>query len=196
MITRPDTATASAVKQSFGSEFQPFLYGLVGDDPSGMPLSMLSVLARRDLDPWEQAGNWSRLPRQAATGELVAVIASLPPGLTSGQEPERIAERLIALLPSPRGLGSLGLGSLGLGSQAPPSRGTGEPRSGDTRPGDPKAGDHRAGNTLSRILFYISFLLLGQWVVMGLRASMSSDKPAAVSTQATAPVHPDRPDLQ
>jgi hypothetical protein len=186
MIMRSETTTAPAVKPSFGAEFQPFLYGLVGDDPSGMPLSILSVLARQNLDPWEQAGNWSRLPRQAATGELVAVIASLPPGLTSRPAPERIAERLIALLPSPRGLGSLGLGSLGMGSKGerPLSVGSGGP------------GDHKGGNTLSTILFYVSFLLLGQWVVMGLRASMSSDKPSAPSIQAAAPVHPDRPDLQ
>ena len=38
-----------------GCEFDRFLYASVGDDNNGMPLTVLSALARMDVDPWEEA---------------------------------------------------------------------------------------------------------------------------------------------
>jgi hypothetical protein len=37
------------------AEFDNFLYASIGADRNGMPLSVLSALARLDLDPWEEA---------------------------------------------------------------------------------------------------------------------------------------------
>jgi len=34
-------------------EFETFLYAPIGQDNEGMPLSVLSALARRDVDPWQ-----------------------------------------------------------------------------------------------------------------------------------------------
>jgi hypothetical protein len=39
-----------------GSEFDSFLYAPIGEDGNGMPLSVLSALARLDVD----RGNWLR----------------------------------------------------------------------------------------------------------------------------------------
>jgi hypothetical protein len=83
------------------AELQPFLYALIGDEKHGMALSVLSALARRNIDPWVQAGDWSRLPRQTATLELASLISALPDGPSVRPAPEAIAARLIALLPSP-----------------------------------------------------------------------------------------------
>jgi hypothetical protein len=55
-------------------------------------LSVLSALARLDVDPWQEAGELTRLPRDAAI--------ALPDGLPVHLDPGTISGRLIALLPS------------------------------------------------------------------------------------------------
>jgi hypothetical protein len=148
-------------RAAFGAEFQPFLYEVIGDDVSGLPLSVLSVLARQDLDPWEQAASWSRMPAQAATTEVVTVIASVPPGLSARPAPERIAERLMALLPPERTVWA-----------ARPLRLA------------PSA-DNKIRNRLSMILFYVSFAVLGQWIISGMRDSATADRPVAATSAGT-----------
>lgn len=94
---------------SIGLEFQPFLYAQIGDDSNGVPLSVLSALARQNIDPWEQAAHWSRLTQKSAIQELTELIAALPLGpraLPTGHAaqavPAEIATRLVALLPNMR----------------------------------------------------------------------------------------------
>lgn len=65
-----------------------------------MPLSVLSVLARLDVDPWEEAANLTRLPAETATQRLASLIAALPDWPSAHLDPGTIAARLIALLPS------------------------------------------------------------------------------------------------
>ena len=36
-----------------GCQFDQFLYASGGDDANGMPLTVLSALARMDVDPWD-----------------------------------------------------------------------------------------------------------------------------------------------
>ena len=48
-----------------GSEFEKFLYAAVGEDHNGMPLTVLSALARVDVDPWEEAAKLMQLPKDA-----------------------------------------------------------------------------------------------------------------------------------
>jgi hypothetical protein len=79
----------------------PFLYAEIGPEPSGMTLSVLSALARLDVDPWEEATRLTKLPRQTATAVLTRMIAHIP-GAWSPAETPAIALRLAALLP--RGL--------------------------------------------------------------------------------------------
>ena len=64
-----------------------------------MLLSMLSALARRNVDPWDEASRLARLPRATAVQLLTALIAALPEGSSARSNPEMHAERLTALLP-------------------------------------------------------------------------------------------------
>jgi len=64
-----------------------------------MLLSVLSVLARLDVDPWQEAAKLARLPEEAATQRLASLIAALPDGPLAHLDPRPIAARLIALLP-------------------------------------------------------------------------------------------------
>ena len=47
----------------FRPEFDDFLYAPIGADEGEMPLSVLSALARSDLDPWQEAAELSDLPK-------------------------------------------------------------------------------------------------------------------------------------
>jgi hypothetical protein len=91
--------TRSALFSALGSEFDNFLFSPIGEDRNDMPLSVLSVLARLDLDPWQEAAELARLPRETAARRLASSIAALPDGPMAHLEPGTIAARLIALLP-------------------------------------------------------------------------------------------------
>ena len=82
-----------------GSEFDDFLFAPIGEDRNDMPLSVLSALARLDVDPWEEAAELARLPGETATQRLALLIAALPDGPLAHLDPGTIAARLVALLP-------------------------------------------------------------------------------------------------
>jgi hypothetical protein len=82
-----------------GSEFEDFLFAPIGEDRNGMLLSVLSALARLDIDPWQEAAKLALLPVKAATERLASLIAALPDGPSTHRNPGTIAARLIALLP-------------------------------------------------------------------------------------------------
>lgn len=65
-----------------------------------MPLSVLSTLARLDVDPWMEAAELSELPKGAAAQRLASLIARLPGGRWTLADSRAIADRLIELLPS------------------------------------------------------------------------------------------------
>jgi hypothetical protein len=83
---------------TLASEFDAFLYAAIGEDRNGMPLSVVSALARMDLDPWHEAAGLAAVSVETATGKLTSLLAALPPILT-GPSPGITAARLIALLP-------------------------------------------------------------------------------------------------
>jgi hypothetical protein len=83
--------------------FDAFLYALVGQDNNGLPLSVLSALARRDVDPWEEAAKLSVLPQDSAIVHLVSLLGALPPDASGSQDATRTATRLVALLPPRHG---------------------------------------------------------------------------------------------
>jgi hypothetical protein len=68
------SAVASARRDR---EFDKFLYASVGDDNNGMPLTVLSALARMDVVPWEEASKLMLLPQETAVTQLVALLGSL-----------------------------------------------------------------------------------------------------------------------
>jgi hypothetical protein len=90
-----------------GPEFDDFLFAPIGEEKNGMLLRLVSVLARLDLDPWQETANLARLPGKKATERLATLIAALPDGPSVHQDPAAIASRLIARLPSRPGFNVL-----------------------------------------------------------------------------------------
>jgi hypothetical protein len=90
---------AGVATPAVGSDFDEFLYAPIWEERNGMLLSMLSALARLNVDPWDEAARLARLPREAATRFLTSLITALPDAPTARTDPRALAERLIALLP-------------------------------------------------------------------------------------------------
>jgi hypothetical protein len=134
----------SGPMSSLGSEFDNFLLAPIGDDNNGMQLSVLSALARLDVDPWEEAAALARLPGDSATRKLAALIAALPAGPTARPDAATIAARLIPLLP------------VRVGSDAP------------SRPTMPGVGTVTRFPILTYLILYAVFMVLMlafQWLV-------------------------------
>ena len=83
-----------------GDEFNAFLFAKVCDERHDMPLSVLSALARLDLDPWQEAAELARMPGETAAYRLSSLLGALPEVPSAQPERGTIAARLIALLPS------------------------------------------------------------------------------------------------
>jgi hypothetical protein len=91
--------SSSASVSVLGTEFDDFLFAPIGEDRNDMPLSVLSALARLDIDPWQEADKLARLPGETATQRLASLIAALPDWPSMHLDHGTIAARLIALLP-------------------------------------------------------------------------------------------------
>jgi hypothetical protein len=86
-----------------GAEFDKFLGASIGEGRNGTPLSVLSALARLDVDPWQEAASLARMPRDAAATRLTALIAALPDAPNKDVPAITIAAGLVALLPKAAG---------------------------------------------------------------------------------------------
>jgi hypothetical protein len=85
-------------------ELDPFLFASVGEEVNGIPLSVLSALARLGLDPRQEAARLSRLTSKAATNKLARMFARLPDRPWTSPDIRRLASRLVELLPAaPKG---------------------------------------------------------------------------------------------
>jgi hypothetical protein len=91
--------THAALAPGIGREFDPFLFASIGEDRHGQLLSVISALARSDLDPWLEAVSLSRMSVSQATARLCGLIAALPDGPPSGRPVDAVAGELVALLP-------------------------------------------------------------------------------------------------
>ena len=80
-------------------EFDKFLYASIGDSTDGMPTSVLSALARQNLDPWEEAAKLAQLSRESAISRLTGLISTETSGLPAVPASAAVAARLVALLP-------------------------------------------------------------------------------------------------
>ncbi len=81
-----------------GREYEPFLYAVVCNEGNGMPLTMVSAIARTGADPWSEAARIAKLPKTKALEALARIIPD-----RNGAENSAIANRLFALLPVARG---------------------------------------------------------------------------------------------
>jgi hypothetical protein len=64
-------------------------------------VSVLSGLARSDLDPWLEAAKLAELPGKPAVERLASLIETLPGRVWAQPEAQAVATRVIALLPHP-----------------------------------------------------------------------------------------------
>jgi hypothetical protein len=87
-------------------ELDAFLFAAVGEEINGMPLSVLSALARLGLDPRDEAARLSHLANEPAADQLAGTIARLPGGRWTSPEMQSIAAGLVELLPRARISGS------------------------------------------------------------------------------------------
>jgi hypothetical protein len=81
-------------------QFEAFLYAAIDEDRDDVPLSVLSALARVDVDPWAEAERLAALPKCNAARRLAALLASLPDASITHRDSYALAARLVELLPS------------------------------------------------------------------------------------------------
>jgi hypothetical protein len=91
--------TRSASASIERSQFETFLFAPIGLEKNGMALSVLSALARSDIDPWREAASLAKMSTEAATERMRSLIAALPEEMSARANADEIAARLIALLP-------------------------------------------------------------------------------------------------
>jgi hypothetical protein len=103
------------------SRFNAFLFASIGEDGNGMPLSVVSALARLDIDPWQEAARLSDLPRATAASALDGLIRRLPAGRWDQSDTRKIAARLIELLPGGDSVARGGAAESGRRAKATPS---------------------------------------------------------------------------
>ena len=158
-MTRPAMATL------LGPEFDAFLFAPVQEEGNGALLSVLSALARMDVDPWREAAELARMPRAAANQRLTSLIAALPDAPATRLAPAKIADRLVGLLPR-----------------------AGAPAATPRVAMSPAAGATVAGGAVTNMilinLLVIVGMLCAQWVLAGLQppAPVGAVHAAASST--------------
>jgi hypothetical protein len=89
----------SRVFPSPAAQYEPFLFAIMCDEMNGMPLTLVSAIARTGVDPWAEAVRIASMPRDRAREALTALIPERPGVADQQSEAWAIADRLIALLP-------------------------------------------------------------------------------------------------
>jgi len=143
------------------SVYEPFLYAAFGEDPAGDPVSVLSTIARLDIDPWQEAARLDLLAPPVATEQLRSLIGKSASGAAPDAGADDAIRRLIALLPHVR--------------DAPP-RPTPEPS---------RAGTAPVANSMIRF-FLLNMLIFG--LIVGVRYLTGSGVAPVASPAATPAV--------
>lgn len=93
--------TASSVLKPHPPEFERFLYASVGHDRKGRTVTVLSALARLDLDPWKETADLVALGRDAAATRLGLLLAKFRDVPALASNPGPVVQHLSLLLPAP-----------------------------------------------------------------------------------------------
>jgi hypothetical protein len=86
---------------NLSATFNDFLFATVCEERNEMPLSVISALARLDLDPWTEAAELARMPTDSATRRLSSLLDGVANDPPTPPDRATIAARLVALLPTP-----------------------------------------------------------------------------------------------
>ena len=116
-----------------------FLFASIGVERNGSTLTVVSALARLDLDPWNEARRLSKLSHAEAAESLSRTLALLP---VMPCMPPGTAARLGALLPS-----------------------SGSLRPAVTAQGPTLTGLHAAGQRAARMALLVLAVVLALWFV-------------------------------
>jgi hypothetical protein len=163
--TQPLAATLP--RFGIGAEFDSFLYAQIGEEANGMQLSVVSALARQNVDPWEFAQQLSAMQREPAIRILASMLAHIPARASGSATAEDIAAGLVALLPPKRTSAEMP-GPLHIDQK-------------DVRPVAMIKG-------IQLIVVITLFMLFSQLLLAGLYANAPADKPAPPGVSAPAPV--------
>jgi hypothetical protein len=87
------------------SGLNAFLFAEVGTEQNGSPLTVLSVLARLNKDPWAQAAEWAQMPNAITIDRLTNSIVQMPLCSRALAEARVTSGRIVMLLP--RGTGTI-----------------------------------------------------------------------------------------
>jgi hypothetical protein len=79
--------------------FERFLGAAVGDDGHGTPVSVLSMLARLDVDPWDEAASLATMNNDPAVKRLEALMVRFQDVTLAAPDRSKIARTLLAALP-------------------------------------------------------------------------------------------------
>jgi hypothetical protein len=81
------------------SQFDRFLFAPLYENGE-TPLSVLSALARQDIDAWQEATRLNQLPKESAINSLASTIWKTNSERWSPVDASIVAARLVELLPS------------------------------------------------------------------------------------------------
>ena len=84
----------SASLSALPSIYSNFLYAPIGENTNGTLLTVLSMLARQNVDPWEEAADLSRLPSDTAARKLMSMISVLPGMSSTPADQKALADRV------------------------------------------------------------------------------------------------------
>lgn len=87
------------------SRYDDFLFASICEEANGMRLSVLSALARMNVDPWDEATRLAAMPKAVAERTLVSILDLVSGRRWNPSEAEVVAARLVRLLPQ-RGEGA------------------------------------------------------------------------------------------
>jgi hypothetical protein len=188
--------SASKLTDGFGSPNR-FLFAEVGVQQNGMALSVLSMLSRQDVDPWDEAAHLAACSTREAVTRLAARVAAASTALANPRDPSAVAVDLIRLLPSrssglpssllPRGATDHDL-LFGAGGKPPKGR----RREGGSSPSGARS-PHPA-RVLAVCLASVTWIAIMATAPQHVRSFLDGGKPTVSTTQQAAPpvVHPSR----
>jgi hypothetical protein len=84
---------------TLNASYEEFLFAQVCEETNGMRLSVLSALARMNVDPWEEAIRLAAMPKTIAEKTLLSILDLVSGKSWKSPEAAAIVARLVRLLP-------------------------------------------------------------------------------------------------
>lgn len=91
---------------TLSASYDDFLFAPVCEDANGMRLSVLSALARMNVDPWDEAGRLAAMPKAIAEKTLLLALDRVSGRSWKSPEAMATVARLVRLLPHAHRLGT------------------------------------------------------------------------------------------